>query len=139
MVAYKNLDLNQVKKLAGELARQLRNRKALIGFQGPLGSGKTTFIKAFAKSLGVKNTSSPTFVIAHEHTIRQGKLFHLDFYRLKKSKELVNLGLSDMLKNKNLILVEWVDRFPKIASLCDIIISFNVKKGDKRDVILKTR
>lgn len=137
MSEYKNLELNQVKKLAGELARQLRGHSALIGLTGQLGSGKTTFIKEFARSLGVNRTSSPTFVIAHEYGIKQGRLYHLDFYRLKKSKELVNLGLADMMKKKNLVLIEWVDRFPQIAGQCDILINLKVKNDSKRDVEVK--
>jgi tRNA threonylcarbamoyladenosine biosynthesis protein TsaE len=139
MTAYKNLDLNQVKKLADKLAEQLRGRSAMIGLTGQLGGGKTTFIKAFAKSLGVKHVTSPTFVVVHEYRIKQGKLFHLDFYRLKESKELMHLGLPEMRQNKNLVLVEWVDRFPQIARQCDILINLSVKKDNKRDVIFKVR
>lgn len=139
MTAYRDIDQSSIKKLAAGLAKQLEGRGAFIGLEGPLGSGKTTFIKAFAKYLGAEHITSPTFVVSHEYAIRQGKLYHLDFYRLKKSKELVNLGLAEMRQNKNLVLAEWVDRFPQIARQCDILISLKHKIGNKRDVILQTR
>lgn len=138
MTAYKDLDLAGLKKLAAELAKQLEGRGAFIGLRGNLGSGKTTFIKAFAKTFGIKRISSPTFVVSHEYAIRQGKLYHLDFYRLKRSRELLNLGLAEMRQNKNLVLLEWADRFPQLMRQCDILISLKHKPGNKRDVILKT-
>lgn len=139
MIAYKDLSLPRLKKLASELAKQIEGRGALIGFQGSLGSGKTTFIKAFAKKLGVRRISSPTFVISHEYAIKQGKLYHLDFYRLKRSKDLANLGFAEMLHGKNLVLAEWADRFPKLLQRCDILIILKHKPRNKRDVIIQTR
>jgi tRNA threonylcarbamoyladenosine biosynthesis protein TsaE len=138
MVKYQNLDLARVKKIAGQLAEALRNRQALVGLIGPLGSGKTTFIKAFVKTFQAGSVSSPSFVIAHEYRIKQGKLYHLDFYRLTKSKDLAALGLAEMVTGKNLILIEWIDRFPKLAKQCDILINLIPKPRNKRDVIIKT-
>ena len=138
MIRYINISLAEVEQLAAKLAFQLRGRGALIGLSGPLGSGKTTFIKAFAKSLGVKHVTSPTFVITHEYRISQGRIYHLDFYRLKKSRELAVLGLEEMRMGKNLVLIEWVDRFPKLAAKCDILITFTLKKDDRRDVTFKS-
>ncbi len=138
MIRYINISLTEVEQLATKLAAQLRGHGALIGLSGPLGSGKTTFIKAFAKSLGVKHVTSPTFVITHEYRINAGRIYHLDFYRLKKSRELSVLGLEEMRTGKNLVLIEWVDRFPKLATKCDILITFTPRKDNKRDVTFKS-
>ncbi len=138
MIKYQNVDLKGLQKLAAELASSLRGRKAIIGLIGPLGGGKTTFIKAFAKNFGIREAHSPTFVISHEHRIPQGLLYHVDFYRLEKKSQLIPLGLSDMTRGKNILLIEWVDRFPEIKNLCDILITFKVKKGNLRDVSITT-
>lgn len=139
MLTYKNLSLKQIQTLATELAKQFRNRDVAIGFIGTLGSGKTTFIKAFAKTLGIKHITSPTFVIAHEYPIAKGKLYHLDFYRLKRSKDLIILDLPQMFTRHNVVLAEWIDRFPKVAKQCDLLIRLNVKPNNKRDVIIKAK
>jgi tRNA threonylcarbamoyladenosine biosynthesis protein TsaE len=138
MLTYSDLDLAAFRRLASEFARQFKNRKVLIGLVGDLGAGKTTFVKAMAASFHIRRTSSPTFVISHEYKIPQGKMYHLDFYRLHDSKQLAYLGISEMNTHKNIVLIEWVDRFPQIQKKCDIIISLKVKKDNKRDVTIET-
>lgn len=137
MVKFKNLNLAQMEDLASLLGKELKNRQALIGLIGPLGAGKTTFVKFLSKYFGIKRTASPTFVLRHEHKIKQGIFYHLDFYRLKNSKQLTDLGLPEMRTGKNIILVEWIDRFPKLAKQADLLISFKVKKNNKRDVSIQ--
>ena len=137
MDEYRNLSQPEVEKLALQLGRAIKNKRAFIGFVGPLGSGKTTFIKALAEYFKIKHITSPTFVISHEYKIAQGTLYHLDFYRLNKPKDLVPIGLEEMLRNRNIVLAEWIDRFPNIADLCDIIITLKVKPENKRNVTVQ--
>lgn len=139
MVKFKNLNLAQIEDLARVLGEALKNRSAMVGLIGPLGAGKTTFVKFLSASLGIKRISSPTFVLRHEHKIKQGIFYHLDFYRLKNSKQLIDLGLPEMRTGKNIILVEWIDRFPKLAKQADLLIFFKVKKDNKRDVTIKNK
>ena len=139
MSKYQNLNLAQVQTLASELALALRNKSATIGLIGPLGSGKTTFVQAFSNKLGINAIKSPTFVIAHRYRIGKKFLHHFDFYRLEKPKQLEPLGLEEILSGKNLVLIEWVDRFPKIKKFCDIIVKFKVKQGNLRDVQIQNQ
>lgn len=134
---YKNLDLKQVERLASELGEQFKDRGGVIGLSGNLGAGKTTFAKAFAKSLGIKSLKSPTFIVSQRYTLKNRFLYHLDFYRLDDSKQLEPLGLTELLNRPNIVLIEWIDKFPKIARKCDILISLKVKNNDKRDVSIK--
>jgi len=138
MAAYKNLDLSQVQKLGSALAATLKDRGALIGLTGELGAGKTTFIKSLAGHLGIKKIASPTFVIRHDHPLKQRHLYHLDFYRLGKPKQLADLGLLELVDQKNLVFIEWVEKFPEIENLCDIIITFKIKPGNLRDITIRS-
>lgn len=139
MFKYQNLTLKQVQGLAAELAKQFQNRGGVIGLVGPLGAGKTTFVKALAKEFGIKHITSPTFVITHEYPIKQGRFFHLDFYRLKNVKQLTDLGLPEMQIGKNLIVIEWIDRLRPVIKQADLIIYFKVKKANQRDVSIKSK
>lgn len=88
----------------------------IISLYGNLGSGKTTFTKALASSLGVSETvTSPTFVIEKIYKLPKDakfqQLIHIDTYRLEKADELGILGF-DKIKSdpKNLIIIEWPEK-----------------------------
>ena len=89
------------------------NQATVVELVGDLGSGKTTFTKAFAAELGIIETVvSPTFVIQKRYTIPKHPqlktLIHIDAYRLENSDEILRLDWQEDLKNpENLILVEW--------------------------------
>jgi len=90
----------------------------VVELAGPLGAGKTTFVKGLAAGLGLAAdaVASPTFVIAHEHALPGGaarRLVHVDGYRLADEDELEAAGWSDWLVPGTLVVVEWGDRFPE--------------------------
>jgi tRNA threonylcarbamoyladenosine biosynthesis protein TsaE len=79
-------------------------------FYGPMGIGKTTLIKMFAKKLGsLDEGSSPTFAIANVYkTISHRLIYHLDLFRLKSPEEAFNAGISEMIQSDHSIcFVEW--------------------------------
>lgn len=124
------------KKLAqGFLASKRQNRGALIiGLEGDLGGGKTTFTQGFAKGLGVKEKIlSPTFVILKKFKIPNGRfktLCHIDCYRLRDSKDILDLGFNEMISNlENIIIIEWSDKIKKI--LPKSVVSFRFTFIDK--------
>jgi tRNA threonylcarbamoyladenosine biosynthesis protein TsaE len=105
-----------------------------MGLVGNLGAGKTTFAKSFAHALGVKKVKSPTFIILADYKLRNKHLYHADFYRLTHLDQLQIIGLADLLRFTNrIVLIEWVDKFPEIQKLCDIIFKFEINKN-LRDV-----
>ena len=133
----RNLTLKQFQKQAQALARKYQGQPLSIGLIGPLGAGKTTFVKTFAKTLGGRRITSPTFVINHEHKIAQGKLFHLDFYRVSHNKHLPLLGLDEILNGQNTVLIEWVDKFPALVQACDLLIKIQINQDFTRNVSIE--
>jgi tRNA threonylcarbamoyladenosine biosynthesis protein TsaE len=95
------------RKLGSEYAAGLKENDIAV-FYGELGTGKTQFIKGICSSLGVKEiVNSPTFVIVNEYNSSKGmKIFHFDFYRMKSTNEIIDIGFTDYL-NKGLMLIEW--------------------------------
>lgn len=138
MEQLKNLTLAQFKKWALSLGKTYANKDLIIGLIGALGSGKTTFVKNFGQALGIGHIKSPTFIIHTVYKSTAGKnLHHLDLYRLHKPGELKPLGLDEMIRQKNrIILIEWVDKFPKLKKRCNIIVRFKII-GNKRHVFLQ--
>jgi tRNA threonylcarbamoyladenosine biosynthesis protein TsaE len=100
----------------------------VIALVGPLGAGKTVFVKGLAEGLGVdpRLVSSPTFVIAQQYPLPSGPetLHHVDLYRLESAVELEPLGFDDMLGKGQVLAVEWADRFPEILGSRLIQIEF---------------
>ena len=84
--------------------------QTLVAFYAPMGAGKTTFITAVCKALGVQEdaVSSPTFAIVNEYRTAAGiPLFHFDFYRIERLEEALDIGLYDYLDSGFLCLMEW--------------------------------
>ncbi len=84
---------------------------ALLTFEGELGAGKTTFIKAIVRGLGVTGSaSSPTYALVHRYHGRRGPVFHLDCFRLRTPDEAADLDWEGLLAEGDAILIEWPER-----------------------------
>lgn len=80
-------------------------------FYGEMGAGKTTFIQAICRELGVKTAvSSPTFAIVNEYEGHDGPVFHFDFYRLKSEREAYDMGAEEYVDSGHYCLVEWPEK-----------------------------
>lgn len=83
----------------------------LLTFEGDLGSGKTTFIKAITRGLGVTGqASSPTYALVHRYQGARGPVFHLDCFRLRSPDEAADLDWEGLVTQGDAILVEWPER-----------------------------
>lgn len=138
---YTNLNLRQMQKLADETAISVAAQNVVIGFEGNLGTGKTTFIKNFAKALKISKITSPTFIVMAAHEKSGRRLYHLDLYRLKDESDLTPMGITELLQNPDgIILIEWIDKFPKLKKFCHTIIKFSFgEKPDQRNVVIENR
>lgn len=81
----------------------------VVALTGPLGSGKTCFVRGLARGLGIAgHVSSPTFILMRLHR-GEPPLCHVDAYRLDSAAALLDLGLDDWL-TQAVVAVEWADR-----------------------------
>ena len=101
-------DLSQL-NVAAEQFFQIVPKDAVVAFYGSMGAGKTTFITALCKYLGVEDVvNSPTFTIVNEYCDVKGTpIFHFDFYRLNKPQEAMDIGFEEYVYSGNLCLMEW--------------------------------
>ena len=127
-------------KVAEDLANTLEPGQ-VIALAGNLGAGKTIFVKALAKSLGIKDTvTSPTFVLLKVydldfHGIK--KFVHVDCYRLDEAENLADIGLQDYLANPvALIIIEWADKLHNLPTDNLIKVSIESTGGDQRKIII---
>lgn len=100
-------------------------------FEGDLGAGKTTLIKAVCRQLGVTDAmSSPTFGIVNEYSTQTGSLiYHFDFYRINSPQEAFNIGVTEYMDSGNYCFIEWPDRI--IQFLPDKYLKININLVDE--------
>ncbi len=131
--------VQQTRVVAGALAEEVLKTKPskkamVIGLMGDLGAGKTTFVKAFVRGLGVqKKVISPTFIIMRNFPIKgvYRKLYHIDAYRVN-GKGLSQLGLRDIISNPdNIVIIEWADRAMNLLPKGTLLI--NIKHGSSHN------
>lgn len=92
------------------------NPHKVILFNGEMGVGKTTFIKALCKGLGVQEaTSSPTFSLVNEYGTDKGEvIYHFDVYRLKDENEAYDMGMDEYLYSGAWNFIEWAEKIPSL-------------------------
>lgn len=124
--------LAEIKEAAGEFAEVMVSKR-VFAFHGEMGAGKTTFITAVCKAMGVEETvSSPTFSIINEYNAAGRRIFHLDLYRLKDSDEAVNTGVEDVLYSGDTCFVEWPERAPEVFPPDTVAVYLEAISNDER-------
>ncbi len=110
----------------------------VVALIGPLGAGKTEWVKGLAAGLGIDSrvVASPTFVIASEYPGGRG-LAHVDLYRLESEEALEATGFRDLLTPGAIVAVEWADRFPSLLPVDRVEIQIgrgDTRAADERDI-----
>ena len=137
---------SETKKLAQQLLKdflKIKSKKALIlGLEGDLGGGKTTFLQGLSKGLGIKEKIlSPTFIIIRKFPIPFSKFknfYHIDCYRIQKKKEVFNLHFKEIISNpENIVTIEWVDKIKKFLPKKILILKFEFLNKNQRRITIK--
>lgn len=113
--------------------------RALIFLDGDLGAGKTTLVRGFLEGRGYTGrVKSPTYTLIEPYELADGRLYHLDLYRLGHPEELEYLGLREMLEEEAVLLVEWPERGEGWLPEPDLRVSLQyAAEGAARTVVLE--
>lgn len=121
--------LNDLDVVAKMFIKSMSNR-TVFAFYGEMGSGKTTFIKAICKAMGVTETiTSPTFSLVNEYKSDKGmSIFHFDFYRIKNIEEAFDFGYEDYFYSGNVCFIEWPELIESL--LPEDVVNVKIKVDD---------
>ncbi len=122
--------LDQLDSVAEEFLKATE-KFSVIAFSGELGAGKTTFIQALCRGLGVTaEVNSPTFSIVNEYFSADGSsIYHFDLYRIDDPAELFDIGYEEYFYSGDRCFIEWPEKashlIPEDALLVKIIVGEN--------------
>ncbi len=118
------------------LAQRLKPGDCLL-LMGDLGAGKTTLVQGVAEGLGIdpRAVISPTFVLIREY---DGKipLYHVDAYRIRDPRELLEVGLEEYFQRPGIMVIEWGEKVREIAPPDAMEIQLEILEGDRRRIRL---
>ncbi len=112
--------------------------QSVIAFEGEMGAGKTTLIRALCAALGVEDdVSSPTFALVNEYRDGQGQpIYHFDFYRVDSEEEAARLGAAEYFDSGYLCLVEWPSRVAGLLPPQRLLVELAVTGSESREIHL---
>ncbi|MDO8657646.1 MAG: tRNA (adenosine(37)-N6)-threonylcarbamoyltransferase complex ATPase subunit type 1 TsaE [Candidatus Levybacteria bacterium] len=127
---------NETKKIGRDFAKSLEAGD-VVTLYGDLGSGKTTFVQGLAEGFGIKKRIiSPTFVIVRAYKVGINDFYHIDLYRTEGEKDIEDLGIEEIINNKNsIIVIEWAERMKNLIPKKRIDIEFFYEKENIRRII----
>lgn len=123
-------DLDQLVSAYKALSQDVK----LAFLYGDLGAGKTTFVKRLVAALGSEDeASSPTYSLVNEYEITDGKLYHIDLYRLNDTEEALDIGIEEYMYSGHYCLIEWPQVIEGLAEKA-VIIKIEEQEDQSRHV-----
>jgi tRNA threonylcarbamoyladenosine biosynthesis protein TsaE len=115
-----------LRMVAKEILQSFPEQRVFL-FRGPMGAGKTTFIKYFCKEIGISDeVTSPTFAIVFEYLDAEGNsAYHFDFYRIDKTEEVFDLGYEEYFYSGDFCFIEWPEKIPELLPPEFVYIEIN--------------
>lgn len=130
--------LKETEEFAKEISELLVEGDTVI-FNGDLGSGKTTFIRFICKYYDIRSVVSPSFSIVNEYC-GEKKVYHFDFYRIKKVGELYDIGFDDYINDSEaIVLIEWGYLIREILPKEHYEILIETFEGEQRIITISKR
>ena len=131
------LDISETERLACRIAKAAAPGDTIC-LAGDLGSGKTTFARAFIRAraacfgIEVGEVPSPTFTLVQLYEMPGGDIWHFDLYRLEQPREAIELGIDDASRD-GICLIEWPDRLPPLtfATRLDLTFDFGALEDER--------
>ena len=128
----KEIKIESLEKLP-EAAKEfmaLMGDETVYAFHGPMGAGKTTFIRALCQQLGVdaEEANSPSFSIINEYRsdTTAELIYHFDLYRLESVDDALEIGVEDYFDSGALCLLEWPERIEPLLPADTVVVEISV-------------
>ena len=108
----------------------------VIAFSGEMGAGKTTFIQALCRKLGVTaEVTSPTYSLVNEYFTGEGfSIFHFDLYRIEDPAELFDMGYEEYFFSGELCFIEWPEKASHLIPEDALRVEIVVRENDGREL-----
>lgn len=137
MTTIKITSLENIEQAAREFAQHMGD-ETVYAFYGEMGAGKTTFINALCRVLGVEEdiTNSPSFSIVNEYRsdTTAELIYHFDLYRLENIEEAFEIGVEDYFDSGALCLLEWPERIEDMLPFDTVKVNIVVNDDETRDI-----
>ena len=129
-------ELDEIHNVAEDIIQNAQQK--LIAFQGDLGSGKTTLIKALIQAIGIKEQgSSPSFSLINVYQNEENRVYHCDLYRLESYEEALDIGLEDYLADEeSWCFIEWPEVVEFLLPKPYHLIKLSIDENDHHHVAM---
>jgi tRNA threonylcarbamoyladenosine biosynthesis protein TsaE len=125
--------VEETQSIARELVGLLQGR-GIISLEGPLGAGKTHFVKGAATALHLQEeVTSPTFTLLQSYGAKENILHHIDFYRLSSAAEALDMGVEECFE-EGLTIIEWGNKFLNLLPPGTLRVSLQPLENDVREI-----
>ena len=129
------LQLTNIECIARQFVEEQGDGR-VFAFYGQMGAGKTTFIAAVCKALGIEEpVNSPTFAIVNEYVADNGEtVYHFDCYRLNTLRDALNIGIEEYFASGNICFIEWAGNIEELLPADTVRVNIVVEDDGSREV-----
>jgi tRNA threonylcarbamoyladenosine biosynthesis protein TsaE len=124
----------QTRQLASDFAKTLKGGEKIC-LVGPLGAGKTTFVRGFVEAFNYASADvqSPTFTLVREYG-NSPLIYHVDLYRLNKEEDIFEAGIYEILTGNDLVILEWADNLKQYYPRPSIRVEMEHRGDNQREI-----